>query len=540
MPTSHPETSMLANEPIGYERYDSAPMGYERYDEEEYDVFRILELVWRRWWLVAASCAVGVVVAVLVAIAMPNQYTAEVVVQARLQEKDQQLRSEAWLDAATVMQTQLNLISSREFALRVVTSLGLAEVPNAAAPGSFLDRALALLTFWHSSSPSFPDSSVTHSVAVADELLKKLEVINDARSLTIRIRYTSTLPEESARIANAFAQEFRRTRVRGELADLAVTYGPRHPGVLRAQAQLDALGSRSTSDSVGILDLAAPPISPSGPNRRLIVAVSLICSFAAGIVLVLILERTNTSFRSDKELASKAKAPCLGIFVEDLTSSETARAIVMAAGCGTESAQSKTLLITCSVPEEGACLVSTAIARSLVQMGRRALLLDLSREAPKTSKSLTLENVLDGLEHHALQLDEQLTVAQSASEGCGESIVTSRNFSLLVEQARQKCDLLIIAAPPVMIAADALYLGRQADFVLHVVRWNSTPRRAVFAALDRLRNFGIRVNGVLLSRVHKKELRRLTGVAGESRRRTRSVIVEAGVPKRASEIYRAS
>ena len=49
-----------------------------------------------------------------------------------------------------------------------------------------------------------------------------------------------------------------------------------------------------------------------------------------------------------------------------------------------------------------------------------------------------------------------------------------------------------------MIAADALYLGRQADFVLHVVRWNSTPRRAVFAALDRLRNFGIPVNGVLL------------------------------------------
>ena len=42
-----------------------------------------------------------------------------------------------------------------------------------------------------------------------------------------------------------------------------------------------------------------------------------------------------------------------------------------------------------------------------------------------------------------------------------------------------------------MMSADALYLGRQADFVLHVVRWNSTPRRAVLAALERLRNFGI-------------------------------------------------
>ena len=150
----------------------------------------------------------------------------------------------------------------------------------------------------------------------------------------------------------------------------------------------------------------------------MIVAVSFICSFAAGIVLVLILERANTSFRSDAELATKAKAPCLGIFAEDSTSPdfETARAIVMAAGFGTQSAQSKTLLVTCSVTEEGEFLVSTAIARSLVQMGRRALLLDLSREAPKTSKSLTLKKVLDGLEHHALQLDEQLTVMQSASD----------------------------------------------------------------------------------------------------------------------------
>ena len=164
MPTSHPETSMLASEPMGYERYDSEPMSYERYDEEGYDVFRILELVWRRRWLVAAFCAVGVVVAVLVAMAMPNQYTSEVVAQARLHQQEPQLRSEVDLDAATVMQTQLSLIHSRETALRVVTSLGLAEGPNAAAPSSFLDRALALLTFWHSSSPSLPNSSVTHLV----------------------------------------------------------------------------------------------------------------------------------------------------------------------------------------------------------------------------------------------------------------------------------------------------------------------------------------------------------------------------------------
>ena len=110
---------------------------------------------------------------------------------------------------------------------------------------------------------------------------------------------------------------------------------------------------------------------------------------------------------------------------------------------------------------------------------------------------------------------------QSASESCeDQSVVTSRNFSMLLEQAREKCDLLIIAAPPVMISADAFYLGRHADFVLHVVRWNSTPRRAVLAALKRLRNFGIPVDGVILSRVHERELWRLTGLAEKSHRKS--------------------
>jgi hypothetical protein len=85
--------------------------------------------------------------------------------------------------------------------------------------------------------------------------------------------------------------------------------------------------------------VGATPVSPLGPNRRLIVAVSFICSFAAGTILTLLLERANTSFRSDAELAFKAKVPCLGIFAEDQTVFESARAIVMAAGFDTQSAQ---------------------------------------------------------------------------------------------------------------------------------------------------------------------------------------------------------
>jgi uncharacterized protein involved in exopolysaccharide biosynthesis len=194
----------------------------------------------------------------------------------------------------------------------VVTRLGLANDPNFAEHSSMLHRALALITFWHSRPSSSPTS------LIAAQLLKQLDVTNDPRSALIRVSYTSTSPEQSARIANAFAKAYLRTRVekaaQQALADLAATYGPKHPRVLKAQAKLeDALRSPIVSDSVSdsaqILAWASPPVLPSGPNRRLIVAVSLICSFAAGAILVLVLERANTSIRSDARASSRRGRP---------------------------------------------------------------------------------------------------------------------------------------------------------------------------------------------------------------------------------------
>ena len=141
MPTSHPESSTLPSEPIGYVRYDK-----EGYDDDLFRVLatRVLAPLWRRRYFVAAFCAVGVLVAGLVAIFKANQYTSEVVLQARLTQedpRDRQLLSDIFVDAISTLravQTEVNLIHSGDIAERVVTRLDLAKDPNFAK--SLLDR----------------------------------------------------------------------------------------------------------------------------------------------------------------------------------------------------------------------------------------------------------------------------------------------------------------------------------------------------------------------------------------------------------------
>ena len=126
--------------------------------------------------------------------------------------------------------------------------------------------------------------------------------------MLIRISYTSTSPEQSARIANAFAEEYLRTRIglaaRRRLTNLSATYGPKHPIVLKAKSDLEEVlraPRLSVSERAQILSWASPPILPSGPDRKLIVGVAFLCSFAAGIVLVLLLEQAKQVFRSAAE-----------------------------------------------------------------------------------------------------------------------------------------------------------------------------------------------------------------------------------------------
>ena len=303
MPTSHPESSTLPSEPIGYERYDK-----EGFDDDFFRVLatRVLAPLWRRKYFVAAFCAVGVLVAGLVAISKANQYTSEVVLQARLTQvdpRDTQLLSDIFVDAQSTLreiQTEVYLIRSGEIAERVVARLDLAKEPNFAK--SLLDR------------PTSPNSSSNRLIAA--ELLNNLVVSNDAKSMLIRISYTSTSPDQSARIVNAFAEEYLRTRVglatRRRLMNFSATYGPKHPIVLKAKSDLVEVlrvPHLSVGERAQVLSWASPPILPSGPHRGSIVGVAFLCSFAAGIFLVLLLEQAKQVFRSPAELATEPKRP---------------------------------------------------------------------------------------------------------------------------------------------------------------------------------------------------------------------------------------
>lgn len=102
------------------------------------------------------------------------------------------------------VQSQVQVILSRDLARQVVHDLNLTERPEFAPHIGFVSRLLALAGVGRASSPTSREDAAVAIVA------KNLNVFNFDRSRVIAIEYSSPDPELSARIANAFAEGYLR------------------------------------------------------------------------------------------------------------------------------------------------------------------------------------------------------------------------------------------------------------------------------------------------------------------------------------------
>lgn len=224
------------------------------------DIKNLINIVRRRRTVLLWSICLGTALAALAAGLITPRYTATSAVviqphQARVIDLEAVVDDLA-PDEVTV-ETQIELLTSRELAEHVVQELGLLsdpefnlaieeQVDGSRAIARWLpdadDTARALLTqisaWLHEYGPTVegvatelaPDTGeppaeemggvpASHQLEeVVAAFLKKLEVSRGGRSYVVSIDYTSTDPEKAARIANAVAQSYVHTQLADKLA----------------------------------------------------------------------------------------------------------------------------------------------------------------------------------------------------------------------------------------------------------------------------------------------------------------------------------
>lgn len=281
-----------------------------------------------------------------------------------------------------------------------------------------------------------------------------------------------------------------------------------------------------------VISTAEQPISPSYPRKGLLLAAALLVGLFLGVVIILVLEQFEDSFRDQRDLEDASGLPALGL-IPLITPRK-----LKAAGCGVEqymidrptSAYSeavrslwvtlshgaagapRVLAVTSAVPGEGKSLTAVSLARTAAGLGRRVVLVDCDLRRSSIARMLSLSPsvhldalLLGGSLEEALIDDKianlKIIAARSLDQPMLEQLGSSA-MTRLIETLKERFDLIVLDCPPVMPVSETQILGRMADAALFCVRWENTARDVVTSALHILSEIRVNLVGTVLTQVN--------------------------------------
>lgn len=173
----------------------------------------------------------------------------------------------------------------------------------------------------------------------------------------------------------------------------------------------------------------------------------------------------------------------------------------------------KVIAVTSSVPKEGKSTVSANLAAAMAQLGRRVLLVDADMRHPlqhhiwELTNAAGLSDVIVGQADFESAVKEVMPKLDVLSAGVippnPMALLDSKRMASLIENFSEQYDFVIIDTPPLVLAADAVTLGKMTDGVLLITRpgvVDSTSAATAKESLERSGQnvLGLVVNGVIL------------------------------------------
>lgn len=405
----------------------------ENTTNEELDLSYCINLVFKRFWLLVAMVALGLVAAVLVNLLMRPAYKATALMMINQEDagKIDATPYGSFASEEDYYRTQYQLLQSRSLLSKVYTKMKLGQVEEFANPNGLkkLEKSLDVAPITRSrlvnvSATAYDPSLATDIVNtltdtfVADNVSNRVFMGQDviaALESTERSSAEQELLNSMPQVVNSdFIKTLKQqaSKLAADRARLLAKYTTNHPDVISVQNQLDAvngqintetrrlvqsikieLSGQFSGNNIRVIDPAVTPEKPVRPRKLINLAIGLLGGGLLGLILVFVLEFLDQSVKSSEDLEEKLGLPFLGFVpYEKLKKKEREYASLLKDGnslvaenvrnvrtmldfslAGEHNAP---ILITSSLQGEGKSHLSSNLLVALAQTGKKVLLVD--------------------------------------------------------------------------------------------------------------------------------------------------------------------
>lgn len=289
-------------------------------------------------------------------------------------------------------------------------------------------------------------------------------------------------------------------------------------------------GSTPSPVKLSIVTPATAPAEPSAPNVQRNLLLGLLCGLAGGIGVAVLRALLDTRLRGEADLRRLTDAPVLGgiSFDSDATKkplltqtapqsprAESFRQLRTNLQFAHVSHESKTVLVTSSLPGEGKSTTATNLAIALAQAGQTVALIDADLRRPMIAEYLGLERgaglttaLIGKAELNDLLQpwgSDNLYVLTSGQVPPNPSeLLGSDKMKQLISRMESAFDAVVIDAPPLLPVTDAAVLAQQVGGVVLVIGSQKVRTTDVEKSLAALEMVEADLLGVVLNRLPSK------------------------------------
>jgi tyrosine-protein kinase len=281
------------------------------------------------------------------------------------------------------------------------------------------------------------------------------------------------------------------------------------------------------SNSLNHLETAALPSQPIGPNRGMVILMSIAIAFLISGGAAYVIEYLDDSIESPEEINRVMKLPVIGFVPEIDKNAHTAtivaekpksviaesfRALKVSLDFSQADVPTRSLLVASVSKTEGKSMIASNLALTYALSGKKVVLLDADLRRPSLHTYLELPNEKGFstlLMHPETSIQEcvqclsveNLSVITAGSPVSNPSdLIGSQRMKNILSELTERADYLIVDGPPILVT-DSTILATDVDEVLIVVGYGLTRQSEAVIALKRLESAGAKIAGVVLNRI---------------------------------------
>lgn len=284
----------------------------------------------------------------------------------------------------------------------------------------------------------------------------------------------------------------------------------------------EKIGTEMPDESIVVHDDPVISPNPVSPNVTLNLVLGAVVGLIFGVGIAFFLEYLDTSVKSLEDVERYLQVPVLAVIPKDVgvlhkqsgmsPDAEAYRILRTNIEFNRKNPEDNAITVVSGGAGEGKSTTLVNLAYICAQGGYTTLMIDADLRRPRLhtffdiNNSVGLTNYLTTelmLEDVILQtpVDNLYFMPSGILPADAAGILNSRRMSELIQDVKQRFDLVLVDSPPILGVSDASVLASEVDLTMIVVQHRKLPRNMLMRVKQAVENVGGNVIGVVLNNV---------------------------------------